>query len=74
MVYCEHCGRTDGCGYQDFHGATVCLRCYRAARDREFEERQRLPAASSQAGATTGAQPQKSSGVKSLFDRLLKRG
>jgi hypothetical protein len=73
MVYCEHCGRTDGCGYQDFHGATICFRCYRAARDREYEERRKGGVANVEEKRPSEA-PAPRSQIQRLIDQFLKKG
>ncbi|WP_424358808.1 hypothetical protein [Methanocella sp. MCL-LM] len=72
MVYCEHCGRTDGCSYQEFQGVTLCFRCYRAARDRAFEAGESPGAVNADTIALRKAQSQKSQ-IRRLADRFFKK-
>lgn len=72
MVYCEHCGRTDGCSYQEFQGITLCFRCYRAARDRAFEERGKPGVVNAEVGSLREAQSKKSQ-IRRLAERFLKK-
>lgn len=39
MVKCDNCGKTDGCSFHDYGDKLLCFRCYRAARDEEYERR-----------------------------------
>lgn len=41
MVKCDKCGKTDGCSFHDYGDQLLCFRCYRAARDEEYELQQR---------------------------------
>ncbi len=38
MVKCDKCGKTDGCSFHDYKETLLCFRCYRAARDEDFEQ------------------------------------
>ena len=38
MVKCDKCGKTDGCSFHDYGELLLCFRCYRAARDEEYEQ------------------------------------
>ncbi|CAJ36765.1 hypothetical protein RCIA120 [Methanocella arvoryzae MRE50] len=71
MVSCEHCGRTDGCSYQEFQGVTLCFRCYRAARDRAFEG-QYKSAADAEIAVAREAWSRKTE-IRRLAERLFRR-
>ena len=72
MVYCEYCGRTDGCSYQEFQGVTLCFRCYRAARDRAFEAGESSRAVNVGIPARREAQSEKSR-IRRLAGRFFKK-
>jgi hypothetical protein len=42
MVKCDNCGKTDGCSFHDYGEKVLCFRCYRAARDEEYERQQKM--------------------------------